>query len=67
MDNVSKSIHGVTIRLPNERWIHIIEKHAEIAGYLDDVLQTISLHPFLRTAQESCLQCVKLNPQNMLL
>jgi hypothetical protein len=41
MNNAAKSIHGVTIRLPDERWIHITEEHAEMAGYLYDVLETI--------------------------
>jgi hypothetical protein len=36
-----KSINKVTIRLPDERWIHITEEHAEMAGYLYDVLETI--------------------------
>jgi hypothetical protein len=39
--NTAKSINGVTIRLPDERWIHITEEHAEMAGYLYDVLETI--------------------------
>jgi hypothetical protein len=37
----AKSINNVTIRLPDERWIHITEEHAEMAGYLYDVLGTI--------------------------
>ncbi len=36
-----KSVNGVTIRLPDERWIHITEEHAEMAGYLYDVLETV--------------------------
>lgn len=39
--NTAKSVNGVTIRLPDERWIHITEEHAEMAGYLYDVLETI--------------------------
>lgn len=37
----AKSVNGVTIRLPDERWIHITEEHAEMAGYLYEVLETI--------------------------
>lgn len=37
----AKSVSGVTIRLPDERWIHITEEHAEMAGYLYEVLETI--------------------------
>jgi hypothetical protein len=36
-----KSINGVTIRLPDERWIHIVEEHAEMTNHLNDVFATI--------------------------
>jgi len=39
--NTAKSVNSVTIRLPDERWIHITEEHAEMAGYLYDVLETV--------------------------
>ena len=39
--NTAKSVNGVTIRLPDERWVHITEEHTEMAGYLYDVLETI--------------------------
>jgi hypothetical protein len=39
--NTAKSVTGVTIRLPAERWIHITEEHAEMAGYLYEVLETV--------------------------
>ena len=39
--HTAKSINGITIRLPDERWIHITEEHSEMAGYLYDVLETI--------------------------
>jgi hypothetical protein len=39
--NTVKSVNGITIRLPDERWIHITEEHSEMAGYLYDVLETI--------------------------
>jgi hypothetical protein len=41
MAHTAKSVNGVTIRLPDERWVHITEEHAEMAGYLYDVLETI--------------------------
>ena len=31
--NTAKSVNGVMIRLPAERWVHITEEHAEMAGY----------------------------------
>lgn len=35
------SIHGVPIRLPDERWVHICEEHAEVKSLLDDVLLAV--------------------------
>lgn len=29
------------IRLPDERWFHITEKHSEMAGYYFEVLKTV--------------------------
>ncbi len=36
-----RSKNGVPIRLTDERWFHIVENHDEMAGYYDDVLQTV--------------------------
>jgi hypothetical protein len=36
---ISKS--GVPIRLTDERWFHIVENHDDVAGYYDDVLETV--------------------------
>ncbi len=41
MMEIVTSKHGVPIRLPEERWIHITEEHSEMAGYYYDVLETI--------------------------
>lgn len=41
MAHTAKSVNGATIRLPDERWVHITEEHAEMAGYLYDVLETV--------------------------
>jgi hypothetical protein len=35
------SISGKPIRLTDERWVHIVEGHPELAGYLGDVLVTV--------------------------
>jgi hypothetical protein len=37
-----KSITGKTIRLPEERWLHIVEGHPEMAGHLNNVLLAIA-------------------------
>ena len=39
--DTARSVNGSTVRLPAERWVHITEEHAEMAGYLYDVLETI--------------------------
>lgn len=37
-----KSRNAVPIRLPDERWTHITEEHAELAGMRDQVLDTVA-------------------------
>lgn len=44
MNSVSgsaESVNGVPIRLPDERWQHIVEGHLDLDKYYDDVLQVI--------------------------
>jgi len=36
------SKNGVQIRLTEERWVHIIEEHTEMAGYYYEVLEAIT-------------------------
>lgn len=36
------SKNGVPIRLTDERWVHIIEEHNELAGRRQEVLETIT-------------------------
>ena len=38
---IVQSINSVPIRLTEERWIHIIENHDDLAGYYDVILTTI--------------------------
>ena len=39
--DVVLSTNGVRIRLTDERWLHIVENHDDMAGYHDEVLETI--------------------------
>ena len=39
--DVVRSKNNVSIRLKEERWIHIIEEHSEMAGYYFEVLETV--------------------------
>ncbi|MCX6027939.1 MAG: hypothetical protein NT169_01390 [Chloroflexi bacterium] len=41
MAEIAFSVDGVPIRLTDERWFHIVENHEDMAGYYDDVLETI--------------------------
>lgn len=38
----ARSHSGVTIRLNDERWAHILLAHPEMDGRIDDVLRTVS-------------------------
>ena len=42
MTGIVKSKNGVIIRLTDERWSHICEEHAELAGLRLDVLETVA-------------------------
>ncbi|HEV8341877.1 MAG TPA: hypothetical protein VGR30_05845 [Candidatus Binatia bacterium] len=37
----------VPIRLTDERWFHIVENHDDLAGYYDQVLETIEDPDFI--------------------
>ena len=39
--DIAYSINNVPIRLTDERWVHIVENHDEMAGYREDVLAVI--------------------------
>jgi len=39
--DIVRSTNNVPIRLPVERWIHIIENHDDLAGYYDEVLNSV--------------------------
>ncbi len=45
--DIVKSKNNVPIRLTEERWIHIVENHDELAGYYDEVLNTIEDPDFI--------------------
>ena len=34
---IGKSINNIPIRLTDERWIHIVENHDDMAGYYDEI------------------------------
>jgi hypothetical protein len=42
-----KSIHNVTIRFTEERWFHIVENHDDLAGYFDEIIDTIEFPEYI--------------------
>ncbi|MEM3101681.1 MAG: hypothetical protein QXT99_10075 [Candidatus Nitrosotenuis sp.] len=38
---IVKSVNGVPIRLTEERWVHIIGNHDDMAGYYDEVINIV--------------------------
>lgn len=38
---IVKSVNGIPIRMTDERWIHIIENHDDLAGYYDEILDVV--------------------------
>ncbi|MBI5185883.1 MAG: hypothetical protein HZA01_09200 [Nitrospinae bacterium] len=41
MVDIVYSKNKAPIRLTPERWLHIVENHDDLAGYYDEVLQTV--------------------------
>lgn len=58
MDTV-KSVNNILIRLTPERWFHIIENHEDVAGYCDEVLNTVESPDFVIKGYEGALIALK--------
>ncbi|NOT00296.1 MAG: hypothetical protein HOP29_06675 [Phycisphaerales bacterium] len=41
MTRKATSRNGVAIRLTDERWVHIVDEHCELGGFLDDIMRTV--------------------------
>ena len=39
--DVAISVEGVPVRLTHERWFHIVENHDDMAGYYEDVIDSV--------------------------
>ncbi len=39
---LTQSRNGVPIRLTEERWRHVLDKHPDMSDYLADILQTVA-------------------------
>jgi hypothetical protein len=58
MDIVT-SKNGVSIRLTEERWYHIVENHDDLAGYYDQVLETVEDPDFILKGYGGALVATK--------
>lgn len=65
MTDLVASVHGVPIRLTDERWSHVVEEHTELAGMRLDVLETVA-NPerVLQGAAEELLAVREAEPGN---
>lgn len=53
------SKNNVPIRLTTERWFHIVETHDEVAGYYDEVLETVENPEIILRGYKGSLIAVK--------
>ena len=67
MSNITYSVNNIPIRLTDERWMHIVENHDEMAGYYFDVLETVSNPELIFQGQEDELWAVKYVSKNKVL
>lgn len=59
MSEIVISKNGVPIGLNEERWVHIIENHDDLAGYMDDVLDTVENPDFIIKGYRNVLIALK--------
>jgi hypothetical protein len=53
------SRNGVPIRLTEERWVHIVETHDEMAGRYDEVLSTVEAPDYIMQGYRDALVALK--------
>ena len=56
---IVKSINNILIRLTDERWIHIVENHDDMAGYYDEILGVIENPDYVIKGYEGALIALK--------
>jgi len=52
---IVKSVNNIPIRLTDERWVHIVETHDDLAGKYDDVLMAVESPNFVIKGYEDAL------------
>jgi len=53
--DIAYSINDVPIRLTEERWRHIIERHFDLFNYKEDILEVIEQPEFIYQARRGAL------------
>ncbi|UCH97621.1 MAG: hypothetical protein JSV88_12445 [Candidatus Aminicenantes bacterium] len=59
MEEKVVSKNGFFVRLPEERWVHIVETHDDLAGHMDDVLDTVENPDFIIKGYKDALIALK--------
>ena len=57
--DIIRSINRIPVRLTDERWVHIIENHDDLAGYYDEVLGVIEAPDYVIKGYEGALIALK--------
>lgn len=58
------TINDVPIRLPYERWYHIVENHDDLASYYYEVLEAVEKPDFVARGNKGTLKAVKNTGKN---
>ncbi len=67
MDAIALSKNGIPIRLPEERWEHILQRHQDLATIQSEVLVTVSNPARILTGDEGELLAIReLEPEKWL-
>ena len=45
--DILQSINGVPIRLTDERWVHIVENHDDLAGFHDEIVDILEYPEYI--------------------
>ena len=53
--DIAYSKNGVPIRLTDERWVHIVENHDDVAGRYEDVLAALEMPDYVIKGYEGAL------------
>ncbi len=67
MTDSAISKNGLAIRLTDERWVHITEEHAELAGHRLEVLEAIAEPERIVSGNEGELLATRSQPDGKIL